>query len=291
MPMRKIWLLALLVVNTAFIIAQEESITLNRAINNSMLYLTSRLQPGSKVVILNFAAPTNELSDYVIEELTTYIVNEDNLTVVDRRNLELLQQELNFQLSGDVDDETAQAIGKKVGAQTIISGSCTSLGEVYRMRVRAIKVETAEVQGQQTATIRMDSILAALLKVKYTDSGFSIGRKIGAGFMNPLMGLGSFTMGDWVGGGIVAAGYAIALGLIIYDIAALSYEDDLAGIPGSIGFGIVGATTVFGFIRPFIYRKPPVKTPLSQALDGIRISVQPDNTGVKAVRLSYTYRF
>jgi TolB-like protein len=283
--------LALLFVNTAFIIAQEEAITLNRAINNSMLYLSNRLQPGSKVVILNFSAPTSELSDYVIEELTTYIVNEDNLTVVDRKNLEILQQELNFQLSGNVDDETAQAIGKKVGAQTIISGSCTPLGEVYRIRVRAIKVETAEVQGQQTATIRMDSILAALLKVKYTGSDFPITRKIGAGFLNPLLGLGSFTMRDWVGGGIIAAGYAVALGFIIYDITALTYEDDLSGIPGGIGLGIAGITAVYGFIRPFIFHKPQTKTSLSQTLDGIRITIQPDNAGVKSVRLSYTYRF
>jgi TolB-like protein len=268
--------------------AQEQAVTLHQGIARSMSYLTRRLPEKTRVVVLNFSAPTRELSDYVIEELATYIVNDSSLVVVDRRNLELLQEEMNFQMSGEVSDDTAQAIGQKLGAQTIVSGSFVSLGELYRMRVRAINVETAEVQGQQTTTIGLDPVLAALLQIKYRNpNSFPLGTRIGAGFLNLLAGAGSYSMGDWKGGLTLTGGYAVAAGLILWDIFGLSPGDDLAGIPGAVGFGVAGITALYGFIRPFIYQKPAS----NPALNGIDLLILPGNTGIKAVGFSYTHRF
>jgi TolB-like protein len=283
-----LFLFILLLAGSELCFAQEQTVTLHEGISRSMSYLTRRLPEKTRVVVLNFSAPTSELSDYVIEELATYIVNDSSLVMVDRRNLELLQEEMNFQMSGEVSDDTAQAIGQKLGAQTIISGSFTSLGELYRMRVRAINVETAEVQGQQTTTIRLDPILAALLRVKYRDSGsFPLGTRIGAGFLNLLAGAGSYSMGDWKGGLTLTGGYAIAAGLILWDIFGFSSSDDLAGIPGTVGFGIAGITALYGFIRPFIYEKPASNS----ILNGIDLLILPGKAGVKALGLSYTHRF
>jgi TolB-like protein len=270
---------------------QEDQVTLNRAINNAMTYLETRLPAQSKVAVLNYHAPTGELSDYVIEELTTHIVNSAALTVVDRRNLELLEQEMNFQMSGEVSDDTALAIGQKVGAQIIISGSINSLGDTYRMRVRAIKVETAEVLGQHTATIRMDATLAALLRIQYDDSGFSTGRKIGAGFLNTLMGAGSFSMGDWQGGLIFAGGDSLAAGLLIWDVPGFTAEDPGAGVPGGIGFALIGITAAYGFVRPFFYHKPAPKNAFAGTMPGLNVVILPDNRGIKTVQVSYTLQF
>jgi hypothetical protein len=194
---------------------------------------------------------------------------------------------MDFQMSGEVSDDTAQAIGQKLGAQTIISGSFMPLGELYRMRVRAINVATAEMQGQQTTTIRLDSILAALLRVKYRDpTGFSPGARIGAGFLNLLAGAGSYSMGDWKGGLTLTGGYLAAAGLVLWDIFAFSSDDDLAGIPGAIGFGVAGIAALYGFIRPFIYQKP-ASNPVADRID---VLVVPGGTGVKAVSVFYTHR-
>jgi TolB-like protein len=273
---------------SGFCFAQEQAITFHEGIARSMSYLTRRLPEKTRVVVLNFSAPTRGLSDYVIEELSTYIVNDNNLVVVDRRNLELLQSEMDFQMSGEVSDDTAQAIGQKLGAQTIISGSFVSLGELYRMRVRAINVQTAEVQGQQTTTIRLDSVLAALLHIKYRDpADFSPGNRIAAGFLNILAGAGSYSMGDWKGGLTLTVGYAAAAGLILWDIFVFSYDDDLAGIPGAVGFGVAGITALYGFIRPFVYQKPTG----DPVVGNIDFLVVPGNRGVKTVGIFYTHRF
>jgi TolB-like protein len=123
---------------------QEDTVTLNRGIENTMSYLVDRLAPGTKVAILNFSADP-AISNYVIEELTAFLVNDRHLIIVDRNELVLLQNEMNFQLSGEVSDESAQSIGKKLGAQTVISGSLITLGNRWRMRVKALEVESARI--------------------------------------------------------------------------------------------------------------------------------------------------
>jgi hypothetical protein len=90
---------------------------------------------------------------------------------------------------------------------------------------------------------------------------------------------------------ILTAGYAIAAGLIVWDVVGFSYDDELAGIPGAIGFGVAGVTALYGFIRPFTYHKPTPKNTLAEALRGMHIFVIPGKEGIKAVRVSYTYRF
>jgi TolB-like protein len=295
--MKSFWVLFLLLVSSTFLSAQESLMTLNDAINKSAANLTNRLPKDSKVVVLNFISPTEELSEYSIEELTVSIVNNGRLTVVDRRNLNLLQQEMNFQMSGDVNDETAQAIGKKLGAQSIVSGSITALGERYRMRIQAIEVETARIQAAETTTVILDSTLAALLKIPFddpksfglTDGDFSIGKRVMYGFLNLGFGLGSFLMGDWAGGLTVAGGEVVGLSLIIYEVMVLGPGDSMVGVPGGIGLGIIGITAVYGFIRPFLFNKNKSSNEIADLFNRVNIAVIPSNDGIKRLGLSYTW--
>jgi TolB-like protein len=297
--MKKALFLSLLLISCILSYAQENLMSLNEGIDKSAVNLTNRLPYGSKIVVLNFVAPTRELAEYILEELTASVVNNGKLIVVDRRNLDILQQEMNFQMSGEVNDETAQAIGRKLGAQSIISGSITTLGEIYRMRVQAIEVETARIQAAETTTIILDSTLAALLKIPYNgqkSSGlmggnFTLGKGIGYGFLNLGFGIGSFLTGDWAGGLTLAGGEVVGLGLIIYEVAALSRDDSMAGIPGGIGLGIIGITAVYGFIRPFIFNNNTSGNKITDMFKRVDIAVIPGNGGIKGVKVLYTYNF
>ncbi|WP_461256907.1 CsgG/HfaB family protein, partial [Treponema sp. R80B11-R83G3] len=116
-----------------------------------------------KVAILNFVSPTETFSDYVIDELTGKLVTGRKVTIVDRKNLALISQEMKLQLSGDVSDESAQAIGRMLGAQSIVSGNLTNMGTFYRIRIRVINVETAAIQTQISLDLRNDAQVAFLL--------------------------------------------------------------------------------------------------------------------------------
>jgi curli biogenesis system outer membrane secretion channel CsgG len=93
------------------------------AIRDASDYLNDNIPNGSKIVILNIKSDSNALSEYIIEELIANAVNDRIFTVTDRAQLELIRAEQNFQLSGEVDDNDALAIGKFFGAQYIVSGA------------------------------------------------------------------------------------------------------------------------------------------------------------------------
>jgi hypothetical protein len=84
-----------------------------------------------------------------------------------------LQKELSFQTSGAVSDESAKSIGHYIGAEIIIRGSFTRIGNgnVYYLSVSALEVATARVAGMQTYNIHIDSRLAALLRGKGKGKG------------------------------------------------------------------------------------------------------------------------
>jgi TolB-like protein len=91
------------------------------------------------------------------------MVNGEKFTVVERRDLSRLQEELDFQLSGMVSDETIQGIGKLWGARFIISGSFEPLGDRYRLSVKALEVETGRIAAQDAFDVHPDSRLNSLL--------------------------------------------------------------------------------------------------------------------------------
>jgi hypothetical protein len=263
-------------------------VTIDEAIKDSITYLGGRLETGTKVAVLNFTAST-AISNYIIEEITAFLVNDGNLTVVDRSNLELIQQELDFQLSGEVSDESAQSIGKKIGAQTIISGSLSPLGNMWRMRVKALEVETAKIQGVITYTIRKNSVLSNLLP----KTPKTTGEKVGTGALNILFGLGSYFEGDILGGLTLTAGYVAAAGLFVIEATALDWDSPAVGIPATIGVTMAGLTLVYGFVRPFIYNRSPQAMAF---LDNTRIEIVPTVDTYMGrnnvdVRLFYTIKF
>jgi TolB-like protein len=140
-----------------------QQMSLDEAVKSAARSVEEALPEGTEVAVLNFASPSETFSNYTIDELTGELVTGKKLTIVDRQNLALITNEMNLQLSGDVSDESAQAIGKLLGAESIISGALTNVGTYYRFRVRVINVETAAIQTQVTLDLRNDEQVAFLL--------------------------------------------------------------------------------------------------------------------------------
>jgi hypothetical protein len=278
---------------TAF--GQNNEVKLDEAVKGSAAYLVERLSPGTKVAILNFSADP-AVSNYVIEELTAFLVNDRKLIVVDRSELELLQREMDFQLSGEVSDESAQSIGQRLGAQTIISGSLSPIGAMWRMRIKALEVETAWIQGIETYTVKKDAVLSSLLSTtpKAPKGPKTTGEKIGTGALNIVFGLGSYLEGDITGGITLTAGYAVAAGLFVIEATVLDWDSPMVGVPATIGYAAAGVTLVYGFARPFIHNRNPQMAAL---LDDIHIAMVPtsnignDLSQRLGVRFAYTFKF
>jgi TolB-like protein len=298
--MKKVFSFILLCAAAGLASAQN-TVTLDEAIQKTAATITGRLKQGSKVAVLNFSSPSQRLSNYVIDELTGALVNTGKLTLVDRQNLALIQQEMNFQMSGEVSDASAQAIGQKLGAQTIISGSVEDMKTYYRVRFKAIEVVSAALQLQDPYNVRKDNTITGLLGNPAFSSGataypnglnFSTGRKVGAGFLNWIFGLGSFTMGDWVGGLIVGGTQLIGL---IVNTSSIENSDDMSVM--YIGVGIQMAGFIYGHIRPFSYDKALAKKNGTyfvlgdDPLDNIGIALLPNTNGSQTIFLSYAFSY
>jgi curli biogenesis system outer membrane secretion channel CsgG len=135
---------------------------LDTAIRAASDYLNDKVPPGSKAVFLNIQSKYPDLSEYLLSTLSENAVNDGVFSVVDRQQLDLIRAELNFQLSGEVSDESAQSIGLMLGAQSIVSGAVSKLGSLYRVQVKAIAVQSAGVQGLWSRNVPNGATIAAL---------------------------------------------------------------------------------------------------------------------------------
>jgi hypothetical protein len=136
--------------------------TLNTEIKNAAGYLNTRIPAGGRVAFVNIAGGYPDLANYILNGLSRYAVNSDKYSVVDRARLDDVRAELNLNLSGEVSDSSAQAVGQMLGAQTIVSGSVQKIGTMYSLDIKAIEVQTATVQGQWSANIPNGATIAAL---------------------------------------------------------------------------------------------------------------------------------
>ena len=163
----------------------QVTVSLDEALTASAKNIEKNIGRGTIVAVLNFHSSSARLSDYVIQELTTLLADNGIVRVVDRENLDLLAAEMDFQYSGEVSEESMQSIGQKLGAQSIVTGSGSPMGDYYRVRFRTISVETAEVQDQTTQRVAQDRQLVRLLDEKNSigigNTKFFVGAKLGVG--------------------------------------------------------------------------------------------------------------
>jgi len=136
---------------------------LSRAIRDVSHHLNSNIPAERMIAFVNVQSESAELSNFIIDDLIANAVTDRVFTVVDRQRLDYIRAEQNIQLSGEVDDETARSIGSFLGAHTIVSGRVSAFGGHFRLTIRALDVETAEVQGQYNRIIGTERAMAALI--------------------------------------------------------------------------------------------------------------------------------
>jgi TolB-like protein len=298
--------MALILLRVVSVNAQT-AISLNESIDKAQQDIENKLPKGTKIVVLNFSSPSARFSDYVLEELTARLVNSGKLMVVDRQNLDLIQKEMIFQYSGEVNDDSMQSIGQKLGAQSIVSGALAEAGGEYRLRFRTISVETAAIEVLTSATVRNDRQISGLftsesnIGLTWTNS-----EKWSKGAMNMVFGLGSFTMKDWLGGSIVAGGELTGVILLLVGITSSSYTESPDGSSSSTsgnigaflgGIALTAGSLIFGYVRPFSYDKSLAKKGGvyyalgGNPLDNIMAAVTPDGKGAAAVNFTYSFSY
>ena len=246
--------------------AQPKGVTVDNALKQAAQQFSSSLKNGTTVAILGISSSYGELSEYMLGELTTNVVQLRKLKVVTRANLDVIKKEMNFQLSGEVSDETMQQLGAKTGAETVISGTFKPLGTFYVLDIQAFDVTTAAIQDTYRVTVSDDDTLDILTKKKVVGTSgkiqtndYTTGERAEIGFQNILLGLGSYRNGHKGDGLLMTITEGIGL-LCIYEGDITGTEDDdnefvVDQNMANLGLFLVASSCVYGFVRPFFYHK------------------------------------
>ena len=96
-----------------------------------------------------YAPLSNGLAAMLITDLKK---NDSVLAVIERNKIKAILKEIALGQTGGVDQSTAIEAGKILGAQSIGFGSFTIMGEMIRIDMRIIKVESSELVMAESIT-------------------------------------------------------------------------------------------------------------------------------------------
>ncbi|MDR2922095.1 MAG: hypothetical protein LBU85_01990 [Treponema sp.] len=117
----------------------------DRAAKNAINTLYSKLPSGANITIMKTNSTERNMLDYVVNQMTKTIVQEGNLKVVDRSNQALINAEQQYQLSGNVDDNSAVSIGHQLGVHYIVICWISGEKSLRRLNQKVLNIETAQV--------------------------------------------------------------------------------------------------------------------------------------------------
>jgi hypothetical protein len=144
-------------------IVQEDAAALNNSgllannfnidaiIAKSFNILSGNIPERTIVAVVHISSGDIKTSEYVIDELTLLFVNSGRYDVVDRVSLDIIRNEQNFQMTGEVDDNSIISIGHILGAGVVITGSMDDEGN--RLRLKAVDVKTARILAMSSESI------------------------------------------------------------------------------------------------------------------------------------------
>jgi curli biogenesis system outer membrane secretion channel CsgG len=118
---------------------------LEGAIDRASKDLINNLPETSRIAVISISSDESDLSALIVDELEFKLVSARKFTIVDRLTLETIRAEQNFQMSGDVSDESAVSVGRILGANIVITGSVTKTDANQRLSIRALDVTTAQI--------------------------------------------------------------------------------------------------------------------------------------------------
>ena len=95
------------------------------------------------IAVVNFTSHNYALSAYVVDELAMLLARGGRFDVAERTRLDTIRVEQDFQLSGEISEESMIFVGRFLGARYVATGSLTQIGNNYRFRVVSFNVETA----------------------------------------------------------------------------------------------------------------------------------------------------
>jgi hypothetical protein len=115
------------------------------AVARSSIVFVGELPKNSTLAVISISSTDASLATFAIDELEYQLVIAKQFIMVDRKTLDAIRVEQKFQISGEVSDQSAVTIGNMLGANIVITGSISGMGNTQRLTLKALDVKTAQI--------------------------------------------------------------------------------------------------------------------------------------------------
>lgn len=136
------------------------------------------------IAVIEFTDVNGDLTPegrLLTERLTTQLATTKEFSVIERSRLKEVIKELKLSLSGVIDPQTVKQVGKILGADAVLTGTLTIIGNKIEINARLVDVETGEiitgvtVQSEREAKIWLKSneykIVSVDIGIYYDQNG------------------------------------------------------------------------------------------------------------------------
>jgi TolB-like protein len=108
----------------------------------------------------------SELSNFLVDELvlSLFRVPGGRLQIIERSQLGRIFAEIELSMSGAVDANTTQQLGRLHGVDTLLVGSLTTIGDDLRVNARMINTETGQVFSAAAVNIPKTPTIETLMR-------------------------------------------------------------------------------------------------------------------------------
>jgi curli biogenesis system outer membrane secretion channel CsgG len=131
--------------NTATNVRPVSNVGIEGAVARASVIFVGELPANATIAVISISSNNADLATFAIDELEYQLVTARQFTIVDRKTLDTIRMEQNFQLSGEVSDQSAVSIGNLLGASIVVTGSITGSGNTQRLTLKALNVKTAQI--------------------------------------------------------------------------------------------------------------------------------------------------
>lgn len=221
------------VIAVAICAAVLSATDIETALQQTADQFSASIKKGTTIAIVGISSDSAEMSDFMLDDLTMRFVQARTLTVANRANLDAIKTEMNFQLSGEVSDESIQQLGAMVGAKVVVHGKLIPLGRSFNLTVQALNVETAAVIDMCRIRVEPNDTTEYLLASKSNKKGMPTKLSKYSGDFQVKLGYRGATCYDYGASGFYIGGANYNL-FNINKMFSLGFFEELAGSIGSL---------------------------------------------------------
>ncbi len=128
--------------------------------------------PSIKIAIPGIMNPDGEktaLGNLIMETITTYLVQSGDLNVIERRLLDKVLYEFELLDSGHIDTDAAREVGNVLGADALVLGTVTKVGNNFIVNVRLVDTLTGSIQNAASVSFYCSPDFIRLYETKPKD--------------------------------------------------------------------------------------------------------------------------